>query len=213
MADRYTNKYPSITTVLSVLRKLGLEMWYKNNTAQYCDEESRKGRTIGTQIHNLMQNLITGKPTTIQTDYGEEVKNAVQSFVAFKNDNPKLKLEVAELKMTSEKYKVNGTLDCLGVMNDKLVIFDWKTGKTKDGKPPEIYDEYVIQVSAYVNLYNEIYKTCIDEAVIVSLAKNEVKYNVEIVNKETINLAFNNIFLPALTIYNNLKELKKLRIK
>ena len=43
-ADRYTNKYPSVTTVLGVLRKLGLEMWFKNNTAQYCDEESRKGK-------------------------------------------------------------------------------------------------------------------------------------------------------------------------
>jgi ATP-dependent exoDNAse (exonuclease V) beta subunit len=199
--------------VLGVLRKLGLEMWFKNNTAQYCDEESKKGKMIGTLCHSLIQNHIAGKPTIIETTFDEEVKNVVHSYIKFRRDYPDIKLEIAELKMTSEKYKVNGTLDCLGVMNDKLVIFDWKTGKTKDGKPPEIYDEYVIQVSAYVNLYNEIYKTCVDEAVIVSLAKNEVKYNTETVNKETIDLAFNNIFLPALTIYNNLKELKRLRIK
>lgn len=213
MADRYTNKYPSITTVLGVLRKLGLEMWFKNNTAQFCDEESRKGKVIGTQIHTLIQNLINQKGNTIQTDYSDEVKNAVQSFVAFKKDYPSLKLEVAELKMTSEKYKVNGTLDCLGILNNKLVVFDWKTGKTKDGKAPEIYDEYVIQVSAYVYLYNDIYKTNINEAVIVCLAKNEAKYNIEFIAKETIDLSFNNIFLSALQIYNNLKVLKELRKK
>lgn len=209
--ERYPNKYPSVTTVLGVLRKVGLEMWFKNNTAAFCDAESKKGRTIGTQIHELIQNHIAGKPTTIQTDYDEEVRNAVQGFVQFRKDNPSLKLEVAEIKMTSEKYKFNGTLDCLGTWKDELVIFDWKTGKSKDGKLPEIYDEYIIQVSAYVKLYNEIYKTNVNKAVIVALAKNGIQYNFEPVQTKTIELCFNNIFLPALQIYNSMKELKDLR--
>ena len=211
VTNRYTNKYPSVTTVLGVLRKVGLEMWFKNNTAEYCDAESSKGKKFGSSFHELLQKLISGQETKIETDFDEELKNAVGGFVAFRKDYPNLKLELAELKMTSEKYKYNGTLDCLGVWEDKLIIADWKTGKSKEGKKPDIYDEYVIQVSAYVNLYNEIYNTNVDKAIIVAFAKNEVNYNIETVESKTIELAFNEIFLPALQIYNGMKELKKIR--
>lgn len=209
--ERYANKYPSVTTVLGVLRKVGLEMWFKNNTAEYCDAESSKGKKFGTEFHELLQKFVSGKETTISTSFNEEIKNAIGGFVEFRKDYPNIKLEVAELKMTSEKYKYNGTLDCLGVWNNKLIIVDWKTGKSKDGKKPDVYNEYVIQVSAYVKAYNEIYGTNIDKAIIVVFAKNEVKYNIETIESKTIELAFNDIFLPALKIYNSMKELKKIR--
>ena len=40
---QYNNDYGSVTQILNVLRKQGLENWFKYNTAQFCNEESKKG--------------------------------------------------------------------------------------------------------------------------------------------------------------------------
>ena len=124
---RYDNDYPSVTEVLGVLRKIGLEVWFKNNTAQFCNEESRKGKIIGNQIHKLIQDLIDGKETKLTTEYDYEVQNAVKSFAKFRAENPQIILKRAEIKLFSVKYGYNGRLDCLAI-DGVLVILDWKTG-------------------------------------------------------------------------------------
>ncbi len=49
MAKRdYDNSYSSVTQILGVLRKIGLEYWFKFNTAKFCDEESNRGKITGT---------------------------------------------------------------------------------------------------------------------------------------------------------------------
>lgn len=41
MARRdYQNDYPSVTQALDVLRKIGLEMWFKINTLEYINTKS-----------------------------------------------------------------------------------------------------------------------------------------------------------------------------
>ena len=63
--DRYDNKYPSVTQILCVLRKIGLEYWFKYNTAQFCDEESKRGIEVGTQIHEAIETHIRGKKVKV----------------------------------------------------------------------------------------------------------------------------------------------------
>lgn len=202
---QYNNDYPSVTQAIGVLRKIGLEMWFKYNTAQFCDEKSKKGLAIGSQIHEAIQSYIETGEAKIETTFDNEVMNALKSFQLFQKDNPEIKLHRSETPMTSIQYGFNGTIDCIG---DGLIL-DWKTAEAKDEEKPKIYDEYLYQVSAYVHLFNEHSPTeKISNAIIVSLAKDKVAYNMKKMDKLEIDLCFSQVFLPCLSIYNYQKRSK-----
>lgn len=207
---QYNNNYVSVTEALGVLRKIGLEMWYKWNTAAFCDAKSKAGREAGTDIHALIERHINLESLTIETKYPEEVKTALKSFFLFKKENPEIKLKFSEIQGTSEINKYNFTIDCTAEKDGELFIADWKTGEclktdkktgevTDKGKPT-IYDEHLYQVSAYVKGYNELMGTDIQKACIVCFSKDTVAYNMQWLSREEIEEYFNEAFLPALTI-------------
>jgi hypothetical protein len=203
MAKRsYDNQYPSVTQVLDVLRKIGLEFWFKNNTLDFITKASEKGKLIGTQIHEAIQSHIEEREVKVSTQYPDEVMNALKSFMLFKKERPEFKLCKAEIPLTSEIYHYNGTLDCTGSKNDIPIIMDWKSGEKKKEDRPKIYPEYKYQVAAYVKVYNEINKTNIESAAIVVFAKDAVAYNIEEMERQEIEDCFNEVFLSALKILN-----------
>ena len=203
MAKRkYDNEYPSVTTVLGVLRKIGLEMWFKWNTAKFCDEASEKGKLIGTQIHEAIENYILKKEVKVTTEYGEEVSNVLKSFMLFRKEHPEIELEWSEITLTSKAHGYNGTMDCRAVRASSSIILDWKSGECKKKDAPVIYDEYKYQVAAYVYAYNEVNNANIDTAIIVCFAKDKVSYILYEMNWEEISSCFKEVFLPALKIYN-----------
>lgn len=209
----YDNDYPSVTGVLNVLRKIGLEVWFKNNTAEFCNAESKKGLAVGKILHEIISSQIEKTSIEIETEYLEEVKIALKSFMLFKKENPEIKLKKSEIPCTSEKYKFNGTPDCNGMIKTPI-IFDWKTSKCNVGKKketdiPRIYDEHLYQVSAYVVLYNEVMKTNITQAGIVAIAKDKVAYNYLLLTESAIKENFNEAFLPALKILNHQNKQKE----
>ncbi len=204
----YENTFPSVTEILGVLRKIGLENWFKYNTTKFCNEESEKGKIIGTQIHEGIHSFIQSGEIKVKTEYSEEVTNALKAFVQFRKDNPKIKLSNSEIKMTSLKYHYNGTLDCIAEEEGMLILLDWKTGNAKKKEMPDIYDEYKYQVAAYVFAYNELNNANINKAVILSLAKDKIIYNKYEMQEKEIEDCFNEVFLPALKIwqYQHRKE-------
>ena len=204
----YNNGLPSVTTILGVLRKAGLEAWFKFNTLAFINKESEEGKTIGTQIHDAIQQNIEEKEVKIETAYAEQVTNALKGFMQFKKDYPEIKLKKAEMMLTSEKYGFNGTMDAYGKIGDDIVVFDWKTSKCKTKEKPDIYDEYRFQVSAYVKAFNETQEAQASRAFILSLAKDKVAYNFEEIAMKDIDEMFERVFLPALSIWNyqNKKE-------
>jgi hypothetical protein len=210
MANRnYQNKYASVTTVLGVLRKIGLEMWFKYNTAAFCDAESKAGREAGTDTHDVIEEVIKTGTAKIETKYAKEVSMAMQSFQLFRKEHPEFTFESTELEMTSESLKLNGTLDVIAMKDGVKYVGDWKTGKAKDKSKPDIYDEYLLQVSCYVKLYNETEDEDVQNAFILSLAKDKVAYNFQELAPTEIEMHFNEGFRPALKIYNHLKWIKE----
>ena len=205
----YQNSFPSVTQVLGVLRKIALEYWFKVNTLQFITEESNKGKTIGTQIHTAIQEYIETGTAKIDTEYAVEVSNALNSFILFSRENKDIKFKRSEIALTSQEHGFNGTIDCVALDGDKLIIGDWKTGKKSDKEKPPVYDEYLTQVAAYVYLYNENNSEKVNEAIIVPIAKDTVAYNTHRMDREQIDVCFNDCFLPALKIYNHQKRSKK----
>jgi hypothetical protein len=204
---QYNNDYPSVTQIIDVLRKIGLEAWFKYNTPQFIREQSEKGKLIGTQIHDGIQAYIKGEKVEVKTEYSTEVSNALKSFALFRKDHPEIKLHSSEVELTSEQHGFNGTLDCLAE-DTELLITDWKTGNAKDKDKPDIYDEYRYQVAAYVNLYNEVNNAKIKKALIIAFAKDKVAYNHAYIDENEILGCFAEVFLPALRIWKYQHRLK-----
>jgi hypothetical protein len=195
---QYQNDYASVTQVLGVLRKIALENWFKYNTAEFCNRESSKGKLVGTQIHEAIEQYITTGQSSIDSEYAEEVSNALNSFIKFRTEHPEFNLKLSEIALTSEKYKYNGTIDS----PNPPILLDWKTAKAKDEDVPPIYDEAKTQCSAYVNLWNELNPNeLIETAYVVSFATDKVAYNMCKLEKDEIDGNFNEIFLSALKIY------------
>jgi len=206
---QYNNDYPSVTTILGVLRKVGLEMWFKYNTAKFCDEKSEKGKLIGTQIHEAIEAYVLKQEVKVDTEHAEEVSNALKGFMKFRKEHPEFILEWSEEMLTSEVHKFNGTMDCKAIRDGVPVILDWKTGEAKKKDTPAIYDEYKYQVAAYVKAFNEVHGTDIGTAIIVSMAKDKEAYSLYEMGKDEIEDCFNKAFLPALSIYNYQKKQKE----
>lgn len=195
----YQNKLPSVTTILGILRKIGLEQWYIQNTPQFIRDAMIKGKSIGTATHEAISHFILTGEAKIETEWPEEVTNALKSFMLFRKENPELKLSLSEEALTSSLYGYNGTLDA----PCPPVLFDWKSTECKDKEKPPIYDEAKYQCSAYVYLWNENHQDqLIDTVYIVAIAKDKIAYNMYKMDFMEIQECFNKVFLPCLSIYN-----------
>jgi hypothetical protein len=205
----YDNDFPSVTTILGVLRKVGLENWFKFTPLHQIQKESEEGKTIGTQIHEAIQQHVEEQEVKVATEFTEQVMNALKGFMQFKKDHPEIKLRKAEMMLTSLKHGYNGTLDCIGIIGEDLVLLDWKTGKAKSKDIPDIYDEYRYQVAAYVKAFNETQEGQVRKAFILSLAKDKVAYNFQEIAMNDVDEMFERVFLPALSIYNYQRKQKR----
>lgn len=195
----YSNDYPSVTTILGVLRKPGLEHWFKMNSLKFITNATNKGKTIGTQTHEAIEEFINTGKAKIQSEYPTEVINALNSFMLFRKENPQFKLELSEKALVHEVLGYNGTIDAPNPPD----LLDWKTSECKKLDNPPIYDEWKYQVSAYVQLWNwNNLEFPIEQAHIVAIAKDKVAYSLYTMQKKEITDCFNEVFLPCLKIHN-----------
>lgn len=196
---QYENEYPSVTQCLDVLRKHGLEFWFKTNTIEFINKASAKGKAIGTATHEAISHYILTGEAKIETEWPDEVTNALRSFILFRKENPELKLSLSEEALTSEVYKFNGTLDA----PCPPILYDWKSCEKKDKAELPEYAEWRYQASAYVKLWNEHHpENPINSACIVAIAKDTVAYKKIEMNEREIEDCFNEVFLSVLRIYN-----------
>lgn len=199
---QYNNNYFSVTEVLSVLRNPALEKWFKNNDAAFCDERSKRGKLIGSEIHDAIQDYILTGSSRIETEYVDEVTNTLKSFMLFKKENPEIILTLSEIKLTSNVHNFNGTIDAPSPPK----LYDWKSTNCGSKDKPSIYFEHRVQGAAYTYLWNENNANHINEVHIVAIAKDKIAYNIDTIYEEEINDLFNEVFIPALRITKYKKE-------
>ena len=197
----YDNEYPSVTQLISQLASPGLMNWFKRTPFAEINRLSSRGKEIGSDIHLAIHHFIETREAKIETQYPDEVTNALKSFMLFRKENPEIILKNAEIALTSPTHLFNGQVDCLAEKNGDPWLGDWKSQDVKDRDKPVIYDEAKIQVSAYCYLVNECQQKNIEREIIVELAKDKISYATYEMEKEEIDGYFNEVFLPLLKIY------------
>ena len=165
------NKYPSITTVLSVRNKKGLFEWRKRVGDDVANYVARKAATRGTHVHHMCEDYINN-------DFDEEkhkkkflpyvLFNQLRESVLQKIDN----IYAQECGLYSDKYKVAGRVDCIAEYEGKLSIIDFKTSSKE--RSDDWNESYYIQASAYAEMFEERTGITIDQVVILVVTEDGV---------------------------------------
>lgn len=171
----YSTGEPSVTTILGVLAKPGLDRWMQEQVfgatldgAQTFREAqsraykiSQKAMKIGTRVHEYVEFYGTGRIPPRYPEL-ELYYKAFHEWIA--KYNPVF-LE-RETTVTSKKYGYKGTLDLIVEIDGKRLMVDLKTGKG-------IYSSVELQTSAYCQAYLEEGRGKIDENWCLLLEKGD----------------------------------------
>lgn len=135
-------KVPSVTTVLDVLSKPGLEIWYGKLGLREANAKKVEAAAFGSAVHAAIEAIYHGQ-TPFYTD--ERLKIIVENFKQW-SDTFVDKWVTFEKAVFHDDLKYAGTVDAYAIMkgSNKLVLVDFKTSK-------KIREEYYLQVAAYMN--------------------------------------------------------------
>jgi len=145
-------RVPGTTTIISRFKDSGgLIHWAWDCGMKGLDyrKERDTAASIGTIAHEMVESYIRAVEFDKNKFDPDLVKKANKSFGAFLRwaDSSNLQPTETEVSLVSEKYKYGGTLDAI-LVNGQLALGDWKTSNS-------VYQDYLIQLAAYGNLWNE----------------------------------------------------------
>ena len=168
------NKYPSITTVLSIRKKEGLDEWRKRVGNDVANHIARTAAARGTKVHHMCEDYLNNMAIDFPAKFEEHKKNFLPYclFVQLKEQvfNNINNIHAQEAGLYSNKYKVAGRVDCIAEYNGVLSIIDFKTS-TKE-RSDEWNENYYIQCSAYAEMYGERTGTEIDQIIILCVTED-----------------------------------------
>lgn len=166
--------YPSVTMVTGFLPKGQFFERYLAEQESWEDSQAllKEAGDRGTRVHDASEILDNGGTITygapLVTSEGKvfQLTDEEYQLLSFyinwhKKFTPKI--VHVELRMVSDKMKLGGKLDRIYEIDDKTVLFDLKTSKSA------IFDSHWIQVACYSKMYEELYKTRVDEVAILRL--------------------------------------------
>ena len=198
---------PGVTTITGMLgwNKQILVNWANKkglegiDTAKFVDDKAE----IGTLAHKIVTDSLLGN-TTCTDDYSmNQIKSAQNSADSFFNWAKGKKIEpiLIEEPLVSEQYGFGGTPDIFAKVDGVNELIDLKTGAG-------IYDEMVIQVTAYQQLLFEA-KHNVNNVRILNIPRTKGESFIERdINSETTVVAWQ-IFIHCLEIYKLRKEIRK----
>jgi hypothetical protein len=145
-------KYPSITTILSILSEDAINAWRKRVGKVEADKISHRASTRGTAVHAIIEDYINNVP-----DYrAKYMPNIVANFLDVKEilDTRIGKVYAQEVPLYSHHLGVAGRVDCVAEFDGKLSIIDFKTAKKP--KLRKYVENYFMQESFYAVAWEEV---------------------------------------------------------
>lgn len=194
---------PGVTTVLGVLAKPALILWANRLGLQGIDSSKFRDKMadVGTITHKMILAYLT-KDLLDLTEYSQQdistAENCMLSFLEWEKSH-KLAPIILETPMSSDVYGYGGTPDFIGLVNGRLEIIDFKTGKG-------IFAESLYQLAAYRQLAKEQGHK-VEHARILRIGRDENEGF-----EERLIARFDNefeLFKHCLAIYNLQKIMKR----
>jgi hypothetical protein len=198
-------KYWRVTQVKSVINNVGLNKWRSRIGDKEADKIMKARQIVGTNTHKACELILTNSFLDLDL-YDDEVKNNVYLMSEFR-EKCCLKPEGIEQTLWSDEYKLAGTADYIGgyktykkylkrgrvpkFKHESFVIGDWKTSTN-------IYDNYWIQLSTYVYMFEKLTGIYMDGAFIAQFRNGKIK--VEEKTRDELDKYFK-VMLNCLELY------------
>lgn len=160
--------FPSVSGILGVLDKGDLSDWkhrqiteaafmtqpkpmetpevYHSRIMEAAFKKVGDAADLGTRIHRAIEQHFQGEA------YDNNLKPYVDGVDRWMSDNSVVLLK-QELRLVNKQNGFAGTTDAAFNAKEKTGILDFKTRKTKPGKPVDPYDTQVMQIAAYGYTY------------------------------------------------------------
>ena len=214
-----------ITTITSIINKDALVYWSAKIAAYHMRDnykegvslvalaeeakvahktESRKGASVGTVGHKLIESLLLGKPVKMpeKPELKEAVVNIRAQHEAFERDFAPETIHV-EQPMYSLRYDFAGTDDRFCTINGKRIVIDYKSTNRSYFNPDGIYASNFAQLGGQILLIEEQLKEEVDDAMIVNFAKDSQEYKLRSLSDLGLTTHDAKLyFLHCLDLYN-----------
>tara|TARA_Y100000015_G_C2386308_1_gene87589 strand:+ start:290 stop:940 length:651 start_codon:yes stop_codon:yes gene_type:complete len=144
-------KYPSITTVLSILSEDGIRAWRQRVGEEEATRISTRAANRGTAVHSITERYINN-----EVDYAKDfMPNIIGNFTDLKSilDERLNNIRAQEVPLYSDHLRVAGRVDCVGEFDGILSIVDFKTSRKL--KKKEWITNYFAQEAAYAIMWEE----------------------------------------------------------
>ena len=173
--------YCRVTNTLSIIAKNGLFGWYMAVGKKRAEKIIKDRQVLGTHVHSIFEKIL--KEEKYETaNLNEEIKEDIKLFKIFKY-NTELEPEGLEQRLWNDEYGYAGTADFIGKYStwkpycvrghdrgfkNSRVILDWKTSR-------DIYDDYWLQLAAYVYAFWKLTGIKLDGGAIAQFRNGQIK--------------------------------------
>ncbi len=152
--------YPSVTSILGIKKKEGLEQWRKNVGEEAAKWEMARAARRGKATHTLVEQYLKGEPQTIRDVLPVGMFRLLKPYLDQINN-----IHCLERIMYSHKLTLAGQVD-----NGKLSVIDFKTANKE--RIDSWNESYYLQCTAYAIMYEELFGTPIDQIVILQAGED-----------------------------------------
>ena len=160
------DRFPSVTSVLSVRGKKGIFEWRQRVGAEAADQISRKASTRGTRIHKLCEDYLNNKPLPELSLIDQDTWSTFRPIVE-RIDN----VHFVEPFLFSNHLGIAGQCDAIAEFDGKLSVIDFKTSRRL--KRHDQIPGYFAQCAAYAIMYEELTGIAINRTVVLIAVDGE----------------------------------------
>lgn len=148
-------KYYGVTKVLSETKseedKASLQKWREKVGEEKAEAILQESLSIGNSLDMLIEKYLAGTLGDIKQYKSEPGLNLFYQMKPVLDNIDTIGLQI---HMYSDKYKIQGYLDCIGIKNGTLTMIDFKNSRRK--KSEKYLQDYFLQASIYCLLIYEI---------------------------------------------------------
>ena len=159
--------YPSVTSVLSLLKADSLKDWRTKVGDSVANWEMGRAARRGKAMHTLVEQYMQNQTPSIRDVLPLGLFKLIKPYID-KIDN----IRMLETIMYSKKLTLAGQVDCVADYNDKLSVIDFKSANKE--REEGWIENYFLQTTAYSMMYEELYGQKIEQLVVILACEDGV---------------------------------------
>ena len=159
-------KYYGVTKVLSETKseedKASLQKWREKVGEEKAEAILQESLMIGNSLDMMIEKFLAGNIGDIKQYKDEPGLNLFYQMKPILENIDTIGLQI---HMYSDKYKIQGYLDCIGVKNGVLTMIDFKNSRSR--KSEKYIQDYFLQAAIYCILIYEMTGIVINDIMII----------------------------------------------